>query len=456
MLRSELYKVFAEVTPTTVMARALLENVLSEKRLNELFQRQARRQRSGETLFSTIVDLMSLVVLREKPSLHAAYQLRLEEMCVSIQSIYDKVDGLETQVSEALVRETAQSFRELLALQGSALESPIPGYRVRILDGNHLAGTEHRLKELRGLGAAALPGQTLALLDPTTQLVTDIICEEDGHAHERTLLPRVYECLQPGEVVIADRCFASFKNVRALSERRIHFILRQHANNLPVEELEPPKYRGRVEGGTLYEQRVKVVTADGWERELRRITVRLVRPSRFGDKEIHLITDLPPKVQARVIQQGYRKRWTIESCFQKLTVTLKCELNTLGYPKAALFGFSVAAVMYNLLAAIQGTLRACHDRETIEREFSLFYLAEETSSLYHGMMVALPAKNWKKTFGAMPLAELVTELQRLARKVKLKRFRKHPRGPKKPPPKRKSGHRGNHVATSQLLAQRVS
>src|SRR5205085_11256089 len=126
------------------------------------FQRQAVRQRSGETLFSTIVDLMSLVVLREKPSLNAAYQLRLEEMCVSIQSIYHKVDGVETQVSEALVRETAQSFRELLKLQGSELETPIPSYRVRILDGNHLAGTEHRLKELRGLGAAALPGQTLA------------------------------------------------------------------------------------------------------------------------------------------------------------------------------------------------------------------------------------------------------------------------------------------------------
>jgi hypothetical protein len=86
----------------------------------------------------------------------------------------------------------------------------------------------------------------------------------------------------------------------------------------------------------------------------------------------------------------------------------------------------------------------------------LYYLAQETSSLYHGMMVALPANKWKKTFGTMPLPELVAELHRLARKVTLKRFRKHPRGPKKPPPKRQSGHRGNHVATSQLLAQRIS
>jgi hypothetical protein len=456
MLRGKLFERFAEATPTTVMARAMLEKILSEERLNTLFQRHARRQRCGETLFSTIVDLMGLVVLREKPSLNAAYQLRRKEICVSIQAIYHKVDGIETQVSEALVRETAESLQALLALQGGGLESPVPGYRCLILDGNHLAGTEHRLKELRPLGAAALPGQVLALLDPTNQLVTDLICEEDGHAHERTLLPRLYGRLRPGEVLIADRCFASYKNVRALSERSIHFILRQHANNLPVRELEPPKYRGRVEGGTLYEQRVLVRSADGWERELRRITVRLTRPTRFKEQEIHILTDLPPSVPARVIHQAYRQRWTIESCFQQLTVTLKCELNTLGYPQAALFGFCVAVVMYNLLAAIKGALRACHGGERIEREFSLYYLAEETSSLYHGMLVALPAENWKRAFAAMTIAELASQLQTLARKVNLKRFRKHPRGPKKPPPLRKSGNRGNHVATSRLLAQRES
>ena len=42
----------------------------------------------------------------------------------------------------------------------------MPGYPIRILDGNHLAGTEHRIKELRALRAGALPGQALVVLDP--------------------------------------------------------------------------------------------------------------------------------------------------------------------------------------------------------------------------------------------------------------------------------------------------
>jgi hypothetical protein len=268
------------------------------------------------------------------------------------------------------------------------------------------------------------------------------------------IVPRLYELLRPGEVLIADRGFATFNIVRALSARSIHFVIRQHASNLPVTELEPPKSRGKVEGGKLYEQRIKIVDKDGWERELRRITVRLNVPTRFGETEIHIITDLPSSVPARLILATYRKRWTVETCFQHLTVTLRCELNTLGYPKAALFGFCVAVLMYNLLAAIKGTLRACHGVEKIESGFSLFYLAEETSSIYQGMLIALPAKSWKKTFGAMTLAELTKQLQTLAKKVDLKRFRKHPRGPKKPPPKRTSGNRGNHVATSKLIAMR--
>ena len=69
----------------------------------------------------------------------------------------------------------------------------LPGYRVKILDGNHLAGTEHRLKELRTIGAGALPGKALVVLDPQAMLVTDVFPCEDGHAQERSLLDSVLE-----------------------------------------------------------------------------------------------------------------------------------------------------------------------------------------------------------------------------------------------------------------------
>jgi hypothetical protein len=36
----------------------------------------------------------------------------------------------------------------------------------------------------------------------------------------------------------------------------------------------------------------------------------------------------------------------------------------------------------------------------------------------------------------------------------LRRFRKHPRGPKKPPPKKLSGAKIKHVSTARILAER--
>ena len=71
--------------------------------------------------------------------------------------------------------------------KGDCRKPLLKGYRTRILDGNHLGKTQHRLGVLRGTAAGALPGQTLVLLDPERMMIADVICCEDGHAQERSL-----------------------------------------------------------------------------------------------------------------------------------------------------------------------------------------------------------------------------------------------------------------------------
>jgi len=46
--------------------------------------------------------------------------------------------------------------------------------------------------------------------------------------------------------------------------------------------------------------------------ELRRITLVLDKPTREGDPEIHVLSNLPTRVSAQRIADVYRKRWTIE------------------------------------------------------------------------------------------------------------------------------------------------
>ena len=45
--------------------------------------------------------------------------------------------------------------------------------------------------------AAALPGQSLVILDPRLMLATDIVQCEDGHAQERSLLDRILRSSRP-------------------------------------------------------------------------------------------------------------------------------------------------------------------------------------------------------------------------------------------------------------------
>ncbi|WP_334956260.1 hypothetical protein [Nostoc sp.] len=63
--------------------------------------------------------------------------------------------------------------------------------------------------------------------------------------------------------------------------------------------------------------------------------------------------------------------------FQVLRENLCCQINTLGYPKAALFTFCIALVAYNPLSAVRAALRSVYATEKIEAEIFSYYLADE-------------------------------------------------------------------------------
>ena len=82
MLLGQVFERFVEESPVSVMVRGLLEKVLCSQTLDELFESSAKTQYTRELLFSTIVDLMSLVVCGIRPSVHAAYQASAEKIGV--------------------------------------------------------------------------------------------------------------------------------------------------------------------------------------------------------------------------------------------------------------------------------------------------------------------------------------------------------------------------------------
>lgn len=451
MVFSDLFERFVQSAPACVMHRALMENVFSADAIDALFRRKAAAQYQRELLFSTLVELVSQVVCRVSKSVHAAFVRQREQIPVTIRALYDKLSLVETSTSRALVQHTADRVGDLIDRTKGRRRPLLKGYRVRILDGNHLGKTQHRLGVLRGTSAGALPGQALALLDPERMLIDDVIPCEDGHTQERALLDQVLSVIQRRDLLIDDRNFCTLAFLFGLMQRKACFLTRQHGR-MPWNPLGKPKYLGRSTTGRVYEQAVELHDpATGKTTQVRRITIKLDTPTRDGDSEVHLLTNLPLKVSAVRVAELYRKRWTLEQAFNELTTHLRCELNTLGYPKAALFAFCVAVCSYNLLAAIKGALRGVHGEEVLETKVSNFFLTDEINTVYGGMMVALPPPEWS-VFQSMSSRDLAAHLGRWARSADLANYPKHPRAPKKPKTKRPNAQ-FQHVATAKLLEE---
>ncbi|MBK4738610.1 hypothetical protein [Noviherbaspirillum pedocola] len=176
-----------EQSPVTVMARLALQRALEPAWIDELFERAGGTQYTRELLFSTTVELMSVVAVGLRPSVHAAAKA-CKDLPVSVQALYDKIRRTDPSLVRALVQQRAVRLQEVLLPMMSDKLPTVPGYRLRIVDGNHLPATEKRLKPLRGFRGAALPGQSLVVYDPELNLVVDLVPCEDGHAQERSLM----------------------------------------------------------------------------------------------------------------------------------------------------------------------------------------------------------------------------------------------------------------------------
>lgn len=429
------------------LLRGLLERCFSAERLDELFENNAQEQYTRNLLFSTACDLLLLTVLKVHPSVHAAYQAHGEGQGFSAAALYDKLKGVETDVSAALVRETA---RDLARVQDDLCvrrEAWLPGYDIRILDGNCLEASEKRLRVHRGVGGAPLPGKSLVVLDPQRRLLVDVFPCEDGHAQERSLLHAVLATVRAGELWIADRNFCTCGFLGGLHEHGAYGLLRLHGG-LPFAELAP--WGDAVETGDGQRVMEQAIEVEG--RRYRRIRVELAKPTRDGDLFVDLVTDLPETVSAVTVAALYRKRWTLETAFQHIEKHFESEINTLAYPRAALFGFCLALVAYNIFQVALSALDSAH-QEPVSQTVSTYYVGQEIAATFLALLMLTEAGDWSFVAGLSP-TEFAQWLRDVVSGVDPKKYKKHGRSPKKPRQKTPHDPKHPHVSTHRLLRGR--
>lgn len=455
MLLGKVFQGFIEASPIAVMARGVLEKLLNPVKVDALFERCAQKQYTRDLMFSTVFGLMAEVVWKSARTINAAYQSQAGEIPVSLASVYNKLQRVEPEVSAELVRESGRESAAILRAMRGTRPPLLRGYRTRILDGNHLAAVEHRLRELRTIRAGALPGQALVVFDPELMLIVDVIPCEDAHAQERSLLDQVLQTVEARDLWIGDRNFCTTKLLFGIAARGGSFVIRQHASTLRWQPLGKCTKKRKTAEGAVCEQRIRLFDKEsGATLIVRRVTLRLNEPTRDGEREIHILTNVPQRdAGAERVAEIYRQRWTIEGMFQELTQNLRCEIDTLAYPKAALFGFCLALLAYNAMSVVNGTLRATFGADEVRDNVSGYYLCLEMAQVYPGMMIAVPPRRWR-VFRDLPAAELARTLLAIAAHVNLAKYQKHRRGPKRPPPKKTSGAKIKHVSIARLIALR--
>jgi hypothetical protein len=223
-----------------------------------------------------------------------------------------KSTGLSSSVSQALVRYSAQELEPSIGELGGHLPQLLAGYRVKIVDGNALAATEHRLGVLRSVEGGPLPGKSLVVLDPRLMLAIDVFPCEDAYTQERALLQEVLTTVQASDLWIGDRSNLSTRRfLFGVAQRQAYFVLRQH-QQMPYTALGELQPVGQSPTGKIFEQLIQVE----WQEQslsLRRIVVRLEQPTRDGDSEVAVLTNLEATVATGVqLTQLYLQRWTVE------------------------------------------------------------------------------------------------------------------------------------------------
>jgi hypothetical protein len=265
------------------------------------------------------------------------------------------------------------------------------------------------------------------------------------------MIPKILQTVQPKQVWIGDRNFCTCKFLEGLIERNSRFLLRQHASTVRVEERETLQFVGQTDTGKVFEQRVRLTNLID-QPEVRRVVLQLDKPTRNGEKEIRLLTNLPASVASAIqVATRYPERGGIEKLFQRLTVVLNAEVRPLGYPQAALFGFAVALVVSNAFSVVMEALQAVHPKQPIREELSYYQVGLELQQ--SKKLLETVAEEIGESLREMAIESFAGWLKELAGKVQWEEYRKTHRGPKQPRPERPKCPRYRHVSTKKLLDQ---
>jgi len=279
--------------------------------------------------------------------------------------------------------------RPLKVLDGSTLNLPDTPANRRDYPQSQDQRPECGFPLLRLVGAFCL--QTGMLLERATGPY-----QTSENALEKALWPT----FQAGDIVLADRNFASWAAVASRKARDIDGIYRLHAHrNADFRQGRRLGPNDRLV--TLAKPRVKAANFSDqqWEQLPATLTVRLVRfrvKTHNGRcQKITLMTTLldPVLWPVELLAELYGWRWRIELFLRDIKTTLQMEMLSCRTPKMVLKELEMHLIAYNLIRAFMGQAALSCD---VPLERLSFKGTLDTSRQYAQAIARLPASHRRR------------------------------------------------------------
>lgn len=265
---------------------------------------------------------------------------------------------LPLELLEQMLRKVGQQLQQRVACSCQWC-----GLRVKVLD-----GSTYNLPDTPENQAAfpQSPDQQRGCGFPLVRLVV-LFCLASGALvswaigqygqSELALLAPLWDYLQAGEVLLADRHFGSYRVLARVLERRAHAVCRLHASR----KSGVPKKRGAFDVQVVWERPSAVgagFTLAQWLGLPATLRVRLVRfqvvEKGFRAQWITLVTTLldGQKYPAAELARLYRRRWQVELSLRQIKTALQMESLSTRTPAMAQRELLMHLLAYQLIRGL--------------------------------------------------------------------------------------------------------
>jgi len=238
--------------------------------------------------------------------------------------------------------------------------------------------------------------------------------------HDATVAPQLLHCIDPNDLIMADRAFSSYEYIaRITKERKAHVLMRLHqarhrkldwrkgkrvgANQRIVTWSKPKQQSAKSE-----------LTKKQWNELPDEMSIRLIKvkyTDRYGNKRnLVVVTDLLDNKQYSGKELGdlYTRRWKIEEKLRDVKTTMGMEIFTVKSPAMAHKTMLMMMIAYNLIRSLMQS--AAGDAEVINERVSFKGALDLVTSCSEHFKIMLKSAQKRARYRAVMIGTLATKI----------------------------------------------